>query len=51
LSIPVVSLPFDNTLAEKLYGALEFSRASTTGNINLSGVSETLAIDEPAITG
>ena len=51
LSIPVVSLPFDNTIVEKLDGALSFSRASTTGNINLSGVSETLAIDEPAITG
>ena len=51
LSIPVVSLPFDNTIVEKLNGGLSFSRASTTGNINLSGVSETLAIDEPAITG
>ena len=51
LSIPVVSLPFDNTIVEKLNGALSFTRASTTGNVNLSGVSETLATDEPAITG
>ena len=45
-----VSLPFGNTIVESLNGPFEFTRLSTTGNINKSGVVETLAIDEPAIT-
>lgn len=49
-SVPVVDLPFDSNIVNKLSGSLKFSRASTTGNINKSGISETLAVDEPAIT-
>jgi len=52
LSVPNVSLPLDSgVLVEKLNGPLSFSRASATGNINTSGVSETLGVDEPAISG
>jgi len=47
---PEVDLPFGNTIARTLNGSLTYLRAGETGNVNLSGVSETLLEDEIAIT-
>lgn len=56
---PDVSIPFNEGIEmERGYGnrdafgnrSVDFNRASETGNINKSGVSESLGIDEPAIT-
>jgi len=59
LTEPDLSIPFnDGVELESGYGtfdangnkAVDFTRASSTGNINKSSVSETLAINEPGIT-
>jgi len=39
---PEVDLPFSNTVARTLSGSLTYLREFDTGNVNLSGVSETL---------
>jgi len=46
---PEVSLPFGNTIVERLSGSLIYTREGETGNVNLSSVPETLLEDEIAI--
>ena len=43
---PEVELPFGNTIVRTLDGELTYTRAGETGNVNLSGVSETLLEDK-----
>lgn len=47
---PVASIPFVIVGDETLNGDLAYTRAGETGNVNLSGVSETLAADVIPIT-
>ena len=47
---PEVSIPFGNSVVDRLSGSLTYTRAGETGNFNLSGVSETLLADKIAIT-
>jgi|GEM_PF-6419402 len=47
---PEVSVPFGNSVVERLSGSLTYTRAGETGNVNLSGVPETLLEDKIAIT-
>ena len=50
MPVPIVDLPFTQDVEGVHAGAFDFARSTTTGNINKSGVVETLAIDEPAIS-
>ena len=50
LPTPDVDLPFTQDVEGVHAGVFDFTRSTTTSNNNKSGVVETLAIDEPAIT-
>ena len=47
---PDVDLPLGNSISRTLNGDLTPERSTVTGNINKSGVSETLGVDKIAIT-
>ena len=50
LTEPVASLPMGATIVERLSGPLSSSRAGDTGNVNITGASETLPADAYSIT-
>lgn len=47
---PDVSILAPNKIVDSLSGSFDFTRSSTTGNINKSCILETLDVDEPAFT-